>query len=174
MDKERTCNACKITKPLSEFHKRVNDFTKRCKECINEAGRLRYKLKSLEEGKYQCCDLDLDELHDELSLPELRTLMHQHDIPIRAHCTKQELVDTLKQHGILPEDYVSGLRRAATAPIKTCKRLNAKIVELTDMSNGSVINSHHCTRQQDSWEHTIIIQQSIMEYHILLLMIRHI
>jgi hypothetical protein len=142
MDKtetRRTCNGCKITKPLSEFYKRVDDFTKRCKECINTAGRLRYKLKSVEEGKYQCYDLDLDELHYELSLPELRALMHQHNIPIRAHCTKQELVDTLKQHGILPEDYVSGLRRAATAPAKNCKRLNAKIVELTDMSNGSVI-----------------------------------
>jgi hypothetical protein len=134
----RTCNACKITKPLSEFYKRVNDFTKRCKECINEAGKLRYKLKSVEEGKHQCYDLDLNEIHDELSLPELRALMHQNNSPIRAHCTKQELVDTLKQHGILPEDYVSGLRRAV-APAKNCKRLSAKTVILTDISNGSVI-----------------------------------
>ena len=134
----RTCTECKITKPSSEFHKRVNDFTKRCKECINKSERLRYKLKSVEEGRHQCYDLDLDEIHDELSLAELRALMHQHNIPIRAHCTKQELVDTLKQHGILPEDYVGGLRRAVT-PAKASKRLSAKTVILTDMSNGAIL-----------------------------------
>jgi NUMOD1 domain len=139
MDKDRTCNACGITKRLTEFHKRVDDFTKRCKECVNKAERLRYKLKSVEDGRYQCYDLDLDEIHDELSLPVLRALMHQHNIPIKAHSIKQELIDTLKQHGILPENYVSGLRRAVGTPLKTGKRLQAKTVELTDMSDGSVM-----------------------------------
>jgi hypothetical protein len=52
MDKERVCNECKITKPLTEFHKRRDDFTKRCKECINKAERLRYKIKGVENGTY--------------------------------------------------------------------------------------------------------------------------
>jgi hypothetical protein len=139
MDKERVCNECKITKPLTEFHKRRDDFTKRCKECVNKAERLRYKIKSVENGKYQCYEVDLDEIHDELSLPELKALMHQHNIPIKAHSNKPELVEVLEQKGILPENYVSGIRRAVATPAKTGKRLSAKAVELTDMSDGSVI-----------------------------------
>jgi hypothetical protein len=65
--------------------------------------------------------------------------MHQHNIPIMAHSNKVELVEALKQNGILPDNYVCGLKRAATAPINTSKRLNAKTVELSDMSTGSVI-----------------------------------
>ena len=64
--------------------------------------------------------------------------MYQHNIPMKAHSTKVELVEVLKQHDILPENYVSGLRRAVSPPTKS-KRLPAKPVELTDMSNGSVI-----------------------------------
>jgi hypothetical protein len=53
----------------------------------------------------------------------------------------------LKQHGILPENYVSGIRRAVchtSTPTtdnvpKTGKRLPAQKVELTDMLDGSVI-----------------------------------
>ena len=48
MDKERTCGECKITKPLTDFYKRRDDFTKRCKECICKAERLRYKIKGIE------------------------------------------------------------------------------------------------------------------------------
>ena len=142
MDNNRVCNECNIIKPLTEFHKRRDDFTKRCKECINKSERLRYKLKGVENGTYQCYEVGLDEIHDELSLPELKTLMHQHNIPIKAHSTKVELVEELKQHGILPENYVSGLRRASPPPPTTApgsKRLSAKPVELTDISNGSTI-----------------------------------
>ena len=138
MDKERTCSECSITKPLTEFHKKRDDFTKRCRECVNKAERLRYKLKGVESGAYQCYEVDLDEIHDELSFPELKALMYQHNIPIKAHSTKVELVEALKLHDILPENYVSGLRRAVSPPTKS-KRLSAKSVELTDMSNGSVI-----------------------------------
>jgi hypothetical protein len=87
MDKEKVCNECKITKPLTEFHKRRDDFTKRCKECINKAERLRYNIKSVQNGTYQCYEVDLDEIPQELSLPELKALMHQHNIPIKAHST---------------------------------------------------------------------------------------
>ena len=139
MDKERTCNECSITKPLSEFHKKRDDFTKRCRECVNRAERLRYKLKGVESGAYQCYDVGLDEIHDELSFPELKALMYQHNIPIRAHSTKQELVDTLKLHNVLPDNYVGGLKRASPTLGATSKRLSAKTVELTDTFNGSVI-----------------------------------
>jgi hypothetical protein len=100
---------------------------------------LRYKIKGVENGTYQCYEVDLDEIHQELSLPELKALMHQHNIPIKAHSNKVELVEALKQNGILPENYVSGLKRAVGTTDNTPKRLQAKTVELTDMSNGSVI-----------------------------------
>ena len=135
----RVCNECSITKPLTEFHKRLDNWNKRCKDCVNKSERLRYKLKGVENGTYQSYEVGLDEIHDELSLPELKALMHQHNIPIRAHCTKQELVDTLKLHGILPENYVSGLRRASPPPDSGNKRVSAKAVELTDTFSGSVI-----------------------------------
>ena len=115
MDKERVCNECSITKPLAEFHKRRDDFTKRCKECINKAERLRYKLKGVESGAYQCYEVGLDEIHDELSFPELKALMYQHNIPIKEHSNKADIVETLKQHGILPPNYVNGIRRALPA-----------------------------------------------------------
>ena len=89
MDNNRVCNECSITKPLTEFHKRLDNWNKRCKDCVNKSERLRYKLKGVENGTYQAYEVDLDEIHDELSLPELKALMHQHNIPIKAHITKQ-------------------------------------------------------------------------------------
>ena len=147
MDKDRTCNECKITKPLTEFYKRRDDFTKRCKECVCRSERLRYKIKVVENGTYQCYEVGLDDVHQVLSWPELKALMHQHNIPVRPHSNKPDIVETLKQHGILPENYDSGPRRASvahavgpqstTAP-KASKRLPAQKVELTDMSDGTV------------------------------------
>jgi hypothetical protein len=112
MDKSLTCSECKITKPLTEFYKRRDDFTKRCKECVWRSERLRYTMMGVEDDTYQCYEVGLDELHQELSLPDLRALMKAHNIPIKAHSNKADIVEVLKQHGILPDNYVSGIRRA--------------------------------------------------------------
>ena len=141
---DRTCSECNITKPLTEFYKRRDDFTKRCKECVCRAERLRYTIKGVENGTYQCYEVGLDEVHQELSLPELKALMKHHNIPIKAHSNKSDIVEVLKQHGILPENYVSGLRRAPPPAVQTtvvahkpAGRLPGQKVELTDMSDGT-------------------------------------
>ena len=168
MDKERTCNECKIIKPITEFYKRKDDYTKRCKECVCQSERLRYTIKNVENGTYECYEVGLDEIPQELSLPELKALMKQHNIPIKPHSNKPDIVEVLKQQGILPENYINGLRRctphapvgssrdrvypscsppiAPTRKVSTHsvdvtgipKRLAAQTVELTDMSDGSV------------------------------------
>ena len=148
MDKDRTCNECNITKPLTEFYKRRDDFTKRCKECVCKSERLRYNIKCIENGTYQCYEVGLDEVHQELTLPELKALMKQHNIPIKAHSNKSDIVEVLKQHGILPENYVSGIRRAPPPAVQTtvdssqahlpAGRLPGQKVELTDLLDGTV------------------------------------
>ena len=107
-----TCNECKITKPLTEFHKRLDNYNKRCKECVCRAERLRYTIRGIDNGTYQCYDVGLDEIPQELSLPELKALMKQHNITIKPHSNKPDIVEVLKQQGILPSNHVSGLRRA--------------------------------------------------------------
>ena len=151
MDKNRTCSECKITKPITEFYKRKDDFTKRCKDCVCQSERLRYMIKNVENGKYECYEVGLDEIHQELSLPELKALMKQHNITIKPHSNKPDIVEVLKQQGILPLNYINGLRRVSppitptrkvSTPSVTVttipKRLAAQTVELTDMSDGSV------------------------------------
>ena len=56
----RTCSECKITKPLNEFYKRRDDFTKRCKECVCKSERLRYTVKGVENDTHQCYEVGLD------------------------------------------------------------------------------------------------------------------
>ena len=111
MDKSRTCNECKIIKPITEFYKRRDDYTKRCKECICQSERLRYTIKNVENGTYECYEVGLDEIPQELSLPELKALMKQHNIQIKPHSNKPDIVEVLKQQGILPLNYINGLRR---------------------------------------------------------------
>jgi hypothetical protein len=152
---QRSCSECKITKPLTEFYKRRDDFTKRCKECVKQSEKLRYAIKNVENGTYQCYEVDLDELPhqcdpnsapQDLSLQELKTLMRQHNIPIKAHSNKLDIVESLKQRGILPENYISGLRRPQgirsviipkdkTSPAPG--RKPAQPVELTNTADGS-------------------------------------
>ena len=149
MDKERTCNECKIIKPITEFYKRKDDYTKRCKECVCQSERLRYTIKNVENGTYEWYEVGLDEIPQELSLPELKALMKQHNITIKPHSNKPDIVEVLKQQGILPLNYINGLRRVTPPIAPTCKvstpsvtgipkRLAAQTVELTDMSDGSV------------------------------------
>ena len=155
MDKNsRTCNDCKITKPITEFYKRRDDYTKRCKECVCQSERLRYAIKTVENGTYQCYEVGLDEIPQELSLPELKALMKQHNIPIKPHSNKPDIVEVLKQKGILPQNYINGIRRVPppdklvnpSDTSKDPKRLTtrqaglptAQAVELTDMSDRSV------------------------------------
>ena len=142
---ERCCSECKIIKPITEFYKRKDDYTKRCKECVCQSERLRYTIKNVENGTYECYEVGLDEIPQELSLPELKALMKQHNIPIKPHSNKPDIVEVLKQQGILPENYVNGLRRCtaparkvSTSSTQTPKRLAAQTVELTDMDDGSV------------------------------------
>ena len=122
---ERTCNECKIIKPITEFYKRKDDFTKRCKECVCQSERLRYTIKNVENGTYECYEVGLDEIPQELSLPELKALMKQHNIQIKPHSNKPDIVEVLKQQGILPLNYINGLRRvtppiAPTRPSRAC------------------------------------------------------
>jgi hypothetical protein len=48
---------------------------------------------------------------EELSLPELKALQKQHNIILDRHYNKKELVELLKQRGVLPPDYTIGRRR---------------------------------------------------------------
>jgi hypothetical protein len=48
---------------------------------------------------------------EELSLPELKALQKQHNITLDRHYNKKELVELLKQRGVLPASYTIGRRR---------------------------------------------------------------
>jgi hypothetical protein len=48
---------------------------------------------------------------EELSLPELKALQKQHNIMLNVPCNKNELVEVLKQRGVLPANYTVGRRR---------------------------------------------------------------
>jgi hypothetical protein len=48
---------------------------------------------------------------EELSLPELKALHTQHKIILSGHYNKNELVEVLKQRGVLPANYTVGRRR---------------------------------------------------------------
>jgi hypothetical protein len=48
---------------------------------------------------------------EELSLPELKALQKQHKIVLNGHYNKNELVEVLKQRGVLPANYTVGRRR---------------------------------------------------------------
>jgi hypothetical protein len=48
---------------------------------------------------------------EELSIPELKALKKQHNIALDRHYNKKELVELLKQRGVLPASYTMGRRR---------------------------------------------------------------
>jgi hypothetical protein len=48
---------------------------------------------------------------EELSFPELKALQKQHNITLDRHYNKKELVELLKQRGVLPASYTIGRRR---------------------------------------------------------------
>jgi hypothetical protein len=48
---------------------------------------------------------------EELSLPELKALQKQYKIILSGHYNKNELVEVLKQRGVLPANYTVGRRR---------------------------------------------------------------
>jgi hypothetical protein len=66
---------------------------------------------------------------DELSLPELKILQKQHKIVLDRQYNKKELVESLKQRGVLPPDYAIAGRRV--------KNKNFSVINPV---RGSVIN----------------------------------
>jgi hypothetical protein len=46
-------------------------------------------------------------------LPELKDLLKQHNIHMKPHSNKSDIVEVLKKRSILPSNYINGLRRCA-------------------------------------------------------------
>ena len=91
---------------------------------------MRYTIRGIENSISQYYNVGLDNIPQELSLPELKALMKPHNVPIKPHSNKPDIVEVLEQHGILPSNYINGLRRA----ILTVK---STVAGLTSLPGGS-------------------------------------
>jgi hypothetical protein len=91
---------------------------------------------------------------EELSLTELKALQKEHNISLDRHYNKKDLVELLKQHGILPASYTIGRRRVKNQERKThlTSRASAELnSSLPDPQAGSphpagVTNQKHTTK----------------------------
>jgi hypothetical protein len=63
---------------------------------------------------------------EELSLPELKALQKQHNITLDRHYNKKELVELLKQRGVLPASYTIGRRRVKNHKVRGTMKLHLR------------------------------------------------
>jgi hypothetical protein len=109
----KCCSVCIVFKLFNEFNNKKcskDDYHSQCEDCR----RLRELMSiSREEDRPPMMIVVDDEpmICEELSLPELKTLQKQHNIIIDRHYNKKELVELLKQRGVLPASYTIGRRR---------------------------------------------------------------
>jgi hypothetical protein len=66
---------------------------------------------------------------EELSLPELKALQKQHNIILEKNYNRKELVELLKQRGVLHPDYTIGRRRVKNKKLVSDKLDEAKTVK---------------------------------------------
>jgi hypothetical protein len=108
----KCCSVCNVFKPFNEFNNKKcskDGYHSQCKDCR----RLRELMSiSREENRPPMIIVDGEPMIcEELSLPELKALQKQHNIVLNGHCNKNELVELLKQRGVLPASYTIGRRR---------------------------------------------------------------
>jgi hypothetical protein len=101
-----------VFKPFNEFNNKKcskDGYHSQCKDC-----RRFIELMSIhrEENRPPMIIVDGEPtMCEELSLPELKALQKQHNITLDRHYNKKELVELLKQRGVLPANYTIGRRR---------------------------------------------------------------
>jgi hypothetical protein len=73
---------------------------------------------------------------EELTLPELKALQKQHNITLDRHYNKKELVELLKQRGVLPASYTIGRRR-----VKNCEPKKDLTSRTSAETNSSLVRA---------------------------------
>jgi hypothetical protein len=111
----KCCSVCNVFKPSTEFNNEKcskDGYHSQCKECR----RFRELMSiSREESRPPMIVVDGEPtMCEELSLPELKALQKQHSIILNGHYNKKELVEVLKQRGVLSASYTVGRRRVKT------------------------------------------------------------
>ena len=99
------CNRCEQQLPLMNFYinrDSPDGYNSICKFCKNNTDKERHTLKP--------------DTPSELSLPELKTLLKEHKITCTSHLNKLEIINLLKERGVLPENYFIGRRRIKNLP----------------------------------------------------------
>jgi hypothetical protein len=109
----KCCSVCNVFKPFNEFNNRKDSkdgYHSQCKDCR----RMRELMSISREENRPSMMIDIGgepTICEELSLPELKALQKQHKIVLSGHYNKKELVEVLKQRGVLPANYTVGRRR---------------------------------------------------------------
>jgi hypothetical protein len=121
----KSCSVCNVFKPFTEFNNKKDSkdgYHSQCKDCR----RMRELIGISREESRPPMMTDVDgepTICEELSLPELKALQKQHNIVLNVHCNKNELVEVLKQRGVLPANYTVGRRRIKNrSPRGTCSQ----------------------------------------------------
>ena len=132
------CNRCEQQLPLTNFYinrDSPDGYNSICKSCKYNTDKERHTLNGLPS-----------DTPSELSLPELKSLLKEHKITCTSHLNKPEIINLLKERGVLPENYFIGRRRIKNLPkvknpnprpalnIRNCGRK----VELTLIDTGEV------------------------------------
>ena len=139
----KCCSVCNVFKPFNEFNNKkcsTDGYHSQCKDCR----RLRELMSiSREENRPPMIIVDGEPtICEELSLTELKALQKQHNIVLNGYYNKKELVELLKQRGVLPASYTIGRRRVKNKKVaaehtkgkhtpKVNIRARARRVELT-------------------------------------------
>jgi hypothetical protein len=100
----KSCSVCNVFKPFTEFNNKKDSkdgYHSQCKDCRRMSELMsisreenRPPMMIVADGEPTICE--------ELSLPELKALQKQHKIILNGHYNKNELVEVLKQRGVLP------------------------------------------------------------------------
>jgi hypothetical protein len=109
----KSCSVRNVFKPFTEFNNKKDckdGYHSQCKDCR----RMRELMSISREKNRPPMMIVVDgepTICEELSLPELKALQKQHKIVLNVHRNKNERVEVLKQHGVLPANYTVGRRR---------------------------------------------------------------
>ena len=100
------CKRCDRTLSVTDFYKDKSSpdgYNSICKSCKYNTDKERNTIIRAPNGE-PC----------ELSLTELKLLVRQHGITGTSYMNKADIIEVLKQHGVLPENYYAGIRRNKT------------------------------------------------------------
>jgi hypothetical protein len=116
----KQCRRCVQDLPLTRFYKNPDHkdgYNSICKSCAYNTERRIYNDPSCE-----------------LSLPELKALLKEHKITGKTHLNKPEIIELLKEHGVLPPNYIAGIRRVKNVASRT-RSTNPKHEVLSKIRN---------------------------------------